>query len=190
MGYSANGSISGRNLYPAVQHLSYKNGKRKGTADLTFANSNVIKVSANPKFKYKSGSVPITKEHALNVIDPVSSLVFSLAPNEAVTGATICNRSIPIFDGKNRLDLHFTYKKSEKSKTKGFKGKVYTCAVRYAPVAGHRPHSKSTRFMASANDIEITMAPVGQSRVYALYGFKVPTRKGVVSGYPINFKLK
>lgn len=190
MAYSSNGTIFGRDLHPDTQHLSYKTGKKRGTSDLIFSGTNVVKVATTPKIKYKPGSVPVTKDHALNVVDPISTLVFPLALGEAPTGPNVCNRTIPIFDGKSRLALHFRYKKNAMAETKGFNGQVFTCSVRYEPIAGHRPHSKGTRFMVGRRDIEITMAPVGNSGVYALYGFKLPTRRGLVSGTAKKFKLQ
>jgi hypothetical protein len=43
---------------------------------------------------------------------------------------------------------------------KGYAGPVAVCAIRYVPVAGHRPAAKATQFMASNQEMEVWLAPI------------------------------
>ena len=187
--YSSSGKLAGRNIIPNTQSITYKSGKKAGNATLTFDKQAVVKISATPAIKYKPGSVEVTQDHIKKVLDPVSSLIFPVEPSQVGKGSAICNRTVPIFDGKNRIDLKFSYKSSSNQSTKGFSGQVVTCRVKYVPVAGHRPTSKGTAFMMTNNNIEVSLARVANSNVYSLFGFTVPIRKGTVTGKASKYKI-
>jgi len=187
---SSSGIIDGRTLIPTVHNLNYVTGKKAGNASIGFSDEKVSEVKATPAIKYKPGSVEVTKDHLANVLDPLSALVFPVLSSQSENGSGICNRTVPVFDGKNRFDLKFTYQKKSKQRTKGFSGSVYTCSVRYQPIAGHRAASKGAAFMVANKKIEVSFARISGSNVYAMYAFKVPTRRGTVVGQASKFKVR
>ena len=130
------------------------------------------------------------KSHLRAVLDPVSSLVFAVAPADVGDGGRVCARTIPIFDGVNRADLVLSHKGTRTVRAKGFRGKVHTCAVRYRPVAGHRSSKKAPRDYAANRNMEISVAQVGATRVYALFGFKVRTPRGTAAGEATTFAVR
>ncbi len=188
--FKSQGTLVGRKVVPDTQSSNFRRGKKRSNSSLKFRNANVVEVSASPPIKYKSGSVPVKPGHFENVIDPVSSLLFPLAKGEKETGETVCNRTVPVFSGKTRMNLAFKFKKSGSTKADGFNGTVYTCSVRYKPVAGHRPASKNTKFLMSRSDIQISMAEIGDTGVFAVFGFSVPIRQGVISGRAQTFAVQ
>ena len=188
--FRSSGRLAGRKVVPNVHASDFKRGRKKSNSSLKFKDANVVSVSATPPIKYKPGSVPVTPDHFQNVIDPVSSLLFPLGKGETASGGTVCNRTVPVFSGKTRMNLVFKFKTSGKVKTDGFNGTVYTCGVRYKPVSGHRPASKSTKFLVGRSDIEVSMAEIGTSGVFAMFGFSLPIRQGVISGKTQTFAVQ
>jgi hypothetical protein len=186
--FSAKGSFRAGNPVPKAQSINFRQRKKKGFVKIAFANGSVVNRSVKPKIKYKKGAAKLENNHIQNVIDPISALVFPVAEGEVGNGKSVCNRTLPIFDGKNRVNLKLSFKSKAVRSADGFKGEVFTCAIRYQPVAGMRLEGKSTRFMKANRDLEISMARVGQTNVYALYSFRVKTRRGTASGKAYSFK--
>jgi len=188
--FSSQGIISGRKIVPTVQKLNYRSGKKRSNSTMTFAKGNVVDMTAKPAIKYKKNSVAVTAAHLKNVLDPVSTLLFPIAEGAQPSGTSVCNRTIQVFDGKNRMQLKFSYKGETTGRAKGFSGQVYTCSVRYTPVAGHRLTSKSTKFMQTQRDISVQMAQIGETNMFGLFGFYVPTRYGVARGTASSFQTR
>ena len=88
------------------------------------------------------------------------------------------------------MNLVFSYKSKSVRKAKGFRGMTFKCSVRYQPVSGFRPFKKNVKYMKANRDMTVTMARVGQSNVYALFGFRVRTKSGVASGYAVKFVVQ
>lgn len=187
---SASGTIAGTKVIPKKQSVSFKRGKKRGDTSIVFKGSNVVKVSASPKPKIKPDTVRLKPSHSRNVLDPISALVFPVKNGNSASGDDVCNRNIGVFDGKSRMNLRFRYKGRSKARVSGYRGPVYRCSVKYTPVAGHRKSNKGTNFMKKRNDIEIRMARIGNSNVFGLIGFTVPTRVGVISGEATKFSSK
>ncbi len=186
--YSVSGSFRDGLPVPNAQKINYRQKKKSGFIKIGFSNGSVISQTAKPKVKYKKGAVQLQDKHLKNVIDPISALMFPVAAGEVGNGRSICNRTLPIFDGKNRMDLKFSFKSKAVRSADGFKGDVFTCAIQYRPIAGMRMGGKSTKFMKANRELELSLARVGQSNVYALFSFKVKTRRGTASGKAYKFK--
>ena len=188
--YESIGWIRGLRAVPSVHTLKYRTNKKRGDMRMAFTGGHVQSVSATPKIIYKPGSVPVEDAHLQSVLDPVSSLLFPVKAGDVGNGRSVCNRTLPIFDGKSRINLVFSYKSSQTRKAKGFKGETFTCAVRYQPISGIRPKKKNIRFMKANRDMEVTMARVGESNIYALFAFRVKTDKGTAAGKAYKFIVR
>jgi hypothetical protein len=84
---------------------------------------------------------------------------------QELTGPAACNRTISVFDGVTRFDVALAYSGEQTASTAGYSGPVAVCSARYMPIAGHRPDSKSTRYMAENRDINVWLAPLPEARV-------------------------
>jgi len=188
--YSSSGRITGAKLVPASQSVKYKSRKRKGAVSLAFASGNVRSASVSPKKKIKKGTVPLQAGHRRGVLDPVSALVFAVNNRDIGNGREICNRTLPVFDGTTRYNLKMSYNSGKPARAKGFSGKTFTCNVRYVPIAGHRPHRKSTKFLKANRNMQVTMARIGDTNTYGLFGFRVKTRRGTAVGRASKFAVK
>ena len=59
-----------------------------------------------------------------------------------------------------RFDVELAYAGAHTAQTRGYAGPVTVCSARYTPIAGHRPDSSATRYMANNNDISVWLAPL------------------------------
>ena len=187
--YATSGSIAGDRLVPDSHRLSFK-ARKKGGLALDFKGGDVVRASVEPERKPKKDRVPLTASHRIDVVDPVSAMMFAVAPGDIGKGARVCDRTIPYFDGNNRADLVLSHKGTRQAKAEGFSGPVHTCAVRFRPLAGHRPSKAVTKFYRSNRQMEITMARIGETPVYALFGFSVKMQRGTASGQAARFRVR
>ncbi len=188
--FSSVGQIAGSRLIPTQHNLKYRSGKKSGRLKMGYTPNGVRSIEAKPKIRYKSGTVPLEKAHLRNVLDPVSSLLFPVSVADIGNGRRVCNRIVPIFDGRARINLVFSYKAANSEKVAGFEGKTFTCSVRYQPVSGIRPHKKNIKFMKANRDMHVTLARIGDSNIYTLFGFRVRTSNGMASGSAYEFSSR
>lgn len=159
----------------------------KKSVDMTFADARVVDVTFTPppkskdeKRKHKNkkkkkdedraSRIPLTEEHKVGVIDPLS--VF-LLPVTELSGPGVCDRTLPLFDGEDRFDVVLTFDKQ----VKRGKHKAFVCRAAYRPIAGHRPDKESVVYMASNKNMEVWLTPVGSS------GFVAPVEAYVKTPY-------
>ncbi len=164
--------------------LNYTTKKKKGNVVLKFGENGLEFAKVTPIKAIKPGTVIVKPSHLKSVQDPVSTTLIAVDPGMVGNGAAICNRTLAVYDGKNRFDLKMRYKGKRKVVTRGFKGTSYVCGVRYLPVAGHRPHKKEIKRLTANKNMEISLARIGNSSLYGLIQFKVKTKYGTIVGKP------
>ncbi len=161
---------------PASFTFDFKSNLRAGSTKLGFANGAVTNISHLPPELPKADIVPVREQHLRGVVDPLSAImVLSRGSN-----ANPCDRRIPIFDGKERFDLVFTYKGERKITEQTPSGQpslAHVCRVKYLPIAGHKVDSE-TSFMAANNEIEVALRPVPSANVLIPYEVNIPTMAG------------
>jgi len=98
------------------------------------------------------------------VLDPASAFLW---PAPAGVAPEACERTLPVFNGRQRFDLAFAYSRSDTfhARDGSYSGPAIVCAMRYRPVSGYRPDKDSIRFMAANRDMEVWMAPAGDGMV-------------------------
>lgn len=188
--FSSYGGIYKTSPMPSKHALGYQGKKKRGSVNMGFSNGTVAQHASSPAVKYKPGSVPLKQADLRAAMDPISALVFPVSAGDAGKGSKVCNRRVPIFDGKNRFNLTFRYKRTERAKAKGFKGPVFVCSVRYTPVAGHRPNRRAIKAAQSNRKTEIGFARVGNTNAYTMFNFKAVTSRGTAKGWATLFKVK
>ncbi len=173
------GAINASKLVPSGYAINIKAGGKADEVRMALASSVVRQLSVEPPVEPKPDRVPLTDAHKRGVIDPISAGVIA-----AEKGATpeVCQRTVPIFDGRMRFDLALAYKRMDRVKSeKGYEGPVVVCAVRFNPISGHEPGRSSIRFLRETRDMEIWYAPVAGTRFVAMYRIKFPTQLGIAS---------
>jgi hypothetical protein len=115
--------------------------------------------------------VPLTPAHRLGVIDPISAMLVPINGAYDVLAADVCQRTLPVFDGRRRYDLKLTFKRMDSVKAEsGYAGPVVVCGVAFQPIAGHRASSTLVNYLSEGRDIELWLAPVSGTRVLASVG--------------------
>ena len=114
--------------------------------------------------------LPVTAEHRVDVADPVSAM---LIPAPAGLVPAVCTRTLSIFDGHRRYDLALSYKRIDAAKGSGYKGSVIVCGVALVPIAGHRSGSPLIKYLTGGREMELWLAPIGNTQLVGPYRFSV-----------------
>ncbi|GAB2187347.1 DUF3108 domain-containing protein [Roseibium sp. LAB1] len=156
----AAGAARDLDLQPARYELDLQSEDETGTVSMQMRKGNVDKVDVQPPQDRMKERVKVTAEHMKSVLDPLTAAVL---PAPRGLAEESCNRTLRIFDGKERYDVHLRYKSRKATRTSDgrFKGDVIVCSVRYEPISGHRPKRKSIQQLASNKSMEVWLAPVG-----------------------------
>ena len=184
---SATGTLKGAGPEPAAYAYDVTDDDGKETLKMAFSGNRVGKIELDPpenpeKLKRR---VPLKGSHKVGVLDPLSALFIPADAN------TVCNRTLPIFDGEQRYDLVLTRKRTDRFQggKKNFKGRVFVCAVSYRPIAGHRADKKEVKYMQRNSGMEIWMAPVGETGVMAPISARLNTKIGPLIVHARRFQL-
>jgi hypothetical protein len=175
---SATGAIVAGRIMPATYAVTAANPSLTRTMRMSLAGSAVTAVDISPPFEDKPDRIPIRDQDKRGVVDPVGAFVITVPGAEPLVGPAACNRTIPVFDGYTRFDVRLAYVGERHVKAAGYNGPVAVCAVRYVPIAGHRPNRPGTKFMAENKNIELWLAPVESARVLLPYRVSVRTMIG------------
>ncbi|MBV9635438.1 MAG: DUF3108 domain-containing protein [Methylobacteriaceae bacterium] len=175
---TAEGAIAGGRIIPVAYAVSTSNSDGTRTVRMSMSGGAVRGVDISPPIESRPDRIPLTEAHKRGVIDPMSALLMPVPEASPNLGPSACNRTLPIFDGYTRFDISLSYVGQRQVKTKGYAGPVAMCAVRYTPIAGHRPDKKNTQFMADNRQIETWLAPVGATRLLVPYRISVKTQIG------------
>jgi Protein of unknown function (DUF3108) len=162
---TASGGLSAGGPSPTAYANTTSNEDEVRTVRMSLAGNAVRAVEVKPEPWDADQRIPVSEGAKKRVVDPVSALIMSVPQGQEMTGPAACNRIISVFDGITRFDIALTYSGEQTANTRGYAGPVAVCSARYTPIAGHRPDSKSTRYMAENRDINVWLAPLPESRV-------------------------
>jgi hypothetical protein len=175
---SGAGAIVGGRILPASYAVTAANATMTRTMRMSLSGSAVTGVDISPPFEDKPDRVPLRDQDKRGVIDPIGAFVFPMPGADALVGPASCNRTIPVFDGWTRFDVRLSYVGERRVATTGYNGPVAVCAVRYVPIAGHRPDRPGTKFMVENKNMEVWLAPIESARVLMPYRISVRTMIG------------
>jgi hypothetical protein len=123
----------------------------------------------------------VTKQQLEGVLDPMSG-AFLTAQSENPNGdLSVCNKTLPVFDGRQRYDLVVTPKRVvtvKRTTRAGYGGPAVICGVKFIPIAGYQPDNPAIRLMSQRNEIEVWLIPVRGTSMYVPYRIVLPTPVG------------
>lgn len=175
---AARGTIAGGRMMPRVYAMNAEAGGKAEVARLGMAGGAVKEMEVEPALKPLPDRVPVTPDVLQNIIDPMSGAFIYLPGAADLLSPAACDRSIPVFDGRQRYDLALSYLRTDKVKADGYAGPAVVCAVRYAPVAGHRPTRSTVQYMKDNKDMAVWLVPVAGTRLLAPFKISVATMIG------------
>ncbi len=165
------GQTSNAAVKPASFGFEYSSSLKSGSVRMGFAKGSVESVSIDPPAPPIPDVVPLTPEHLVNVLDPLSAI---LAMTQD-TGGKPCDRKLAVFDGKQRFDLQLMYRRQDA--IEGSTETASVCRVKYIPIAGYR-RSEETANLARSTGIEISFRQVPGAKVFVPQKIVLPTLAG------------
>jgi hypothetical protein len=156
--------INGR-LSPISYSVNSETDRKSEELRLAGASGVIWDEKVEPRREH-ADRIPVTEEHRAGAVDPMSALLMPVAGSGDLTGADACNRTLPVYDGRQRYDLEFIFVRTEAAKdVKGYSGPLVVCRVQYRPVAGHRPNRKQVKELVDNKEIFVWLAPVAGTRI-------------------------
>ncbi|MCB1493722.1 MAG: DUF3108 domain-containing protein [Rhodobiaceae bacterium] len=184
------GTISDGSVHPAFHTIAYNTVKKDYSTRIEYASGNVARLELDPPYKEKQSRVPIEKKHKVDVIDPLSATILPGPAKGPLIGPESCDRTLRIFDGRERFDVTLTsvgLGKVEAQEKGGYAGAVIVCRVDYKPIAGHRRDDPLVEKWSKTGAIEVWFAPLLEANALVLYRVQVPTPLGSAVIYPKAF---
>ena len=185
---AATGGFSGGHIAATSYATTSANAQATRTVRISMNAGNVKASEISPPWQELPGRIPVLESHKQNIIDPLSALLMPVPGSDPVVGPAACNRTLPIYDGWARFNIALSYSGKKAIQSKGYTGDVAVCSVRYIPVSGHRPDRPGTKFMTDNHDMEVWLAPVGNTRFVVPYRISVATMIGNTVIEATNFE--
>ena len=156
--------------------VSYEGGGKEEERRITFRRGDVTDVKIVPPKTAGRKRVPVTQEQLEDVVDPLSAVFL-----HAQAGESVCNHTVPIFDGRLRYDVAFAPKRIEAlpdDAPRGLPRSVEVCAVKFVPVSGHKPDNPVIKYLSSTDRMEAWLVRLPETDFYVPYWVGVPTVLG------------
>ena len=179
---ASSGRVTSTGPEPAMYAFNYADSAKAGERlRMTFDGHAVTDVSIIPRNRPLPRTIPVTKEQLEGVLDPMSG-AFLTAQSENPNGdLSVCNKTLPVFDGRQRYDLVVTPKRVvtvKRTTRAGYGGPAVICGVKFIPIAGYQPDNPAIRLMSQSNEIEVWLIPVRGTSMYVPYRIVLPTPVG------------
>src|SRR5579872_2406643 len=176
----AHGSMAGGKPAPTGFMLKVIAGKWSDDVRIVFTGDKAKEYVLPAPPNAHSHLVPLTDAHRVGVLDPMTALLVYVPGNGAMGVPQACDRTVAVFDGHTRYNLHLGFKRFDQVKAdQGYEGRVVVCSAKFIPVAGYDPKHFLVTYLASQRDIEIWLAPITGSRLLVPYRVSMPTPMGL-----------
>ncbi|PPD46195.1 MAG: hypothetical protein CTY15_02165 [Methylocystis sp.] len=186
---TASGGFTPVGPSPSAYANTTSNSEETRTVRMSLASNSVRAVEVKPEPWDQDARVPVTEGSKKHIVDPVTALIMSVPAGQDLSGPAACNRTISVYDGVTRFDVALTYSGAHTASTRGYQGPVAVCSARYSPIAGHRPDSKSTRYMAENRDMNVWLAPLPDAHVVVPIHIDIKTGAGELLIEASDFQL-
>lgn len=184
---AAAGRMRANRPLPAAFSADSHDGSRSMSVRMTLDNNTVrnlhLEPPVTPEQKRHPERVPITTAHRRGIIDPVTAMIGFGGFNGESFDRSLCDRSVPIFNGRERFDVELEYSeiRTLSDSATGYSGPALICRARYRAVAGHRADKDEVKHLEEKLVFEVTLAPVAGSDLVVPYQVSVPTPLGTAA---------
>lgn len=177
---ASRGRVVNGQLVPATYAASISSSQRKNEVRIALKAGAVKDLSVSPPVTPESERVPLSESHRRGVIDPMTASLLRVAASGDPLVPNSCQRTVSVFDGRMRYDLHLAYKRMDQVKAaKGYTGPALVCAIYFSPVAGHIPDRAAIKYLAQLRDMEIWLTPIAGTSVLVPFRLSIPTPFGL-----------
>jgi hypothetical protein len=176
---AARGVIKDGRLVPTSYAGHHVSDDGDESVRMSFNMGVVTELTAEPSPHPDSDGIPVTEADRRGVIDPISAGLIPVIGGEDPVSAAACERTLPVFDGRQRFDIALAFKRMDKvNPEKGYQGPAVVCAVRYQPRAGYRPNRVAVKFLVATHDVEMWLVPIVGARLLVPARISIPTLVG------------
>jgi hypothetical protein len=187
------GRVTSAGPEPSMYALSYNDSAKMGERlRMTFDGRAVSDVSIYPSKRPLPRTIPVTKEQLEGVLDPLSGAFLSAHSDNPNGDLSVCNQTLPVFDGRQRYDLVISPKRTVTVKRitpAGYGGPAVICGVKFIPIAGYQPDNPGIRLMQQSNEIEVWLIPLRGTQMYVPYRIVLPTPAGYGSALVTSIQV-
>ncbi|MGE3711724.1 MAG: DUF3108 domain-containing protein [Hyphomicrobiaceae bacterium] len=176
---NVSGAISSGVPAPEKYAFSWRNNRKSGRINMGFKHRTATKIAVIPTPEIHSDTVLLSPAHKMGALDPVSAILMLTKSDSRPP----CDRRVGIFDGKQRYDIVFSYKRTirmPRTSADTSDAQAYVCRATYEPIAGHRANA-DTRTYASNRDVEVMLRRIPRSAMLIPYSVTIPTFWGTGS---------
>ncbi len=177
---SASGIIENSQPAPTTYVHEVRNKKKSWAVQVRTKDHAVPEVTLTPPpGEPPPDFVPVTAASKVGALDPFSAVMMLTRAD----GRPPCARRLPIFDGKQRYDLVFAFKRMTRlplSSSKSTSEVGVVCRVTYEPIGGHRAND-DTKAYAANRDVEVILRRIPGTEMMIPYSVIVPTAWGTGS---------
>ena len=184
---SAGGVVVGEAVKPTSFKMNALDDGKPNTVTLAMNKGTVSSQAVHPAQDKMDQRIKVEDAHRRNIVDPLSALVF---PAPKGIHPDSCNRTLKIYDGRERYDvvLRFKSKYQLKGSSKNYSGPVLVCSARYKAIAGHRPNRRTIKQMEANTSMEVELAQVSSTPYLIVYKASLNTPAGPVSVNSVKMK--
>jgi Protein of unknown function (DUF3108) len=153
--------------------VNYQSDDKTEERRIVFKGGNVQDFAIDPPKKAGKKRVPVTTQQLRDVLDPLSAAFLHMQ-----SGASVCEDTMPIFDGRLRYDIVLQPKRIDalpSDAPRGLSGPVQVCAVKFVPVSGHKPDNPAIQYLSKTDRIEARLVRLPETSLYVPLWVGVPT---------------
>ncbi len=183
----ARGRYTTSRVMPVSFDLSASEENITNVVRMRLSGGDITEVSAEPPLSERPDRVTVTSRHRRDVVDPLSALLMPVPNTEAAVGPAACDRTVPMFDGRQRYDIRFSFVRMEA--TPFGNGQAAVCRVRYVPIAGHRSERRVNRELAANTNMYVWLTQVGDRPLVAPLRLEIGLDFGTLSVQALDFQV-
>lgn len=167
------GRLGGQGPEPASFVVSYQGEDEQEERRITFNGGDVKDFTIVPPKKPGKKRVPVTAQQLRDVLDPLSAAFLHMQ-----AGNSVCDDTMPVFDGRLRYDIVLVPKRIDnlpREAPQGLAGPVQVCGVKFVPVSGHKPDNAVIQYLSKTDRIEARLVRLPGTPLYVPLWVGVPT---------------
>ena len=184
------GALAGNAPRPTGFAFDFQGSSKAGSVRMGFGNGGVTSLDHAPPLVEPPDTVPLQPAHMRGVLDPLSAVLALSRPRDG----NPCNQKVPVFDGKVRFDLVFSFKEEAPiadSQRGSVAEMLRVCRVRVLPIAGHRDDEATAQLKRSMG-IEVAFRAIPSAKLFVPHRITVPTFAGsaVLTSHSVHIRTQ
>ena len=175
------GHLGGDNHSPRKFRSSASDDRSTQIVSMRFSGSRVKDMEISPPVIPDKQHVTVKAGHMRGVVDPMTAMIITSTGKNGALKPSDCNRKIPVFNGRERFDLVLRFKGTSQvsgNRRNTYNGPVIVCQALYRPIAGHRKNREEIDYYVNQKNLEVWLAPAGNTGLLVPVRMVVPTPIG------------